>query len=72
MFKQDSEGYYRKKSRDASLMRDRIKDTLPLIEEEKKALAPGYSTLGPLDYKTVALTTSPPSVPPYFIYQTCS
>ena len=41
-------------------MRDLIKDTLPLIEEEKKALAPGGFKLG-----TIAITTSPPPLPKF-------
>ena len=42
-------------------MRDQIKDTLPLMEEqEKRALVPAGFKLRTLDFKTVALTTLPP------------
>ena len=37
---------HRKNSKDALLLKDLIKDTLMLIEEEKKALAPGGFELG--------------------------
>ena len=53
----------RKNSKDAPLLRDLIKDTLPLIEEEKKAWRQVDTNLGPLDYETIDLTTSPPPLP---------
>ena len=50
----------RRNSKDAPLLRDLIKDTVLLIAEEKKPWRQVDLISGPLDYKAVALTTSPP------------
>ena len=59
----------RKNSKDAPLLKDLIKDTLPSIEEdeeeEKKPWRQENLNWGPLDYETVALTTSPPPLPTF-------
>ena len=49
-----------KNRKDAPLLRDQIKDTLPLIEEEeKKALAPGGFNSGPLDCEAATTAFNP-------------
>ena len=57
----------RKNSKDSTLLRDLIKDTLPLIEkdeeEENKALAQGGFELVTSRYDAIALTTSPRPLP---------
>ena len=53
--------FKRKDSKDAPLLRDLIKDTLPLIEEEeKKPRRQVDSNSRPLDYEVVAPTTNAP------------
>ena len=56
-----------KNSKDAPLLRDLIKDTMPSIGEEKKAWRQVDSNSGHLDYEAVALTTSPPPLPQNFV-----
>ena len=52
---------HRKNSKDAPLLRDLIMETLLLMEvDEKKPWRQEDLNSGPLDYKTVALTTLPP------------
>ena len=54
----------RKNSKDATLLREMIKDTLPsTAEEEKKPWHQVDLNLGPPDYETVALTLLPPLLP---------
>ena len=51
-----------KNIKDAPLKRDLIKDTLSLVEDEENKSQVDSSS-GPVDDKTVALTTWPPPLP---------